>query len=210
MSMKRVLILLGFALFSVLMFAQNKFYLSVKDVYIHRGDSLSKVVLEKRTKNQLMLTPGGDYKISASSPSTCKRIKGRYFAIEIDGNLYLNCRKLRFNRFRFGTCYAPAMWVKDKIYFSALPIGSAAASITSATNYNMGDVGRAIASSSLLTERVYYFIDPITYKVEFVSRDVMSELLIDQPDLRAEYLSSHLELASVTGKYLKILAGVDQ
>lgn len=54
MSMKRVLILLGFALFSVLIFAQNKFYLSVKDVYIHRGDSLSKVVLEKRTKNQLM------------------------------------------------------------------------------------------------------------------------------------------------------------
>ena len=92
----------------------------------------------------------------------------------------------------------------------ALPIGSAAASITSATNYNMGDVGRAIASSSLLTERVYYFIDPITYKVEFVSRDVMSELLIDQPDLRAEYLSSHSELANVTGKYLKILAGVDQ
>ena len=43
MSMKRVLILLGFALFSVLMFAQNKFYLSVKDVYIHRGDSLSKL-----------------------------------------------------------------------------------------------------------------------------------------------------------------------
>jgi hypothetical protein len=38
----------------------------------------------------------------------------------------------------------------------------------------------------------------------------MSELLIDQPDLRAEYLSSHSELANVTGKYLKILAGVDQ
>ena len=35
----------------------------------------------------------------------------------IDTALYVNCRKMRYKRYRFGNCYAAAMHVGDKFYF---------------------------------------------------------------------------------------------
>ena len=32
---------------------------------------------------------------------------------------------MRYKRYRFGGWYAPAMWVKDRIYFCAQPVGQA-------------------------------------------------------------------------------------
>lgn len=185
--------------------AQSQAYVSLKELFAHKADTIALVKVEKRTKNQMMMTAGGDYKITSTNDALNKRIRTRCYAIESDGTLYLNCRKLRFKKFRFGTCYAAAMWVGSKIYFCAAPIGPAANSVSPAKDYDMGALGQAIASSSLVSNRVFYEIDSLTLKVDFVSKEKMSSLLKDHPLLLAEYLSENSEDAKVVGKYLKLL-----
>ena len=46
----------------------------------------------------------------------------------VDTSLYVNCRKMRYKRYRFGQWYAPAMWLGGKVYFCAQPVGQAATS----------------------------------------------------------------------------------
>ncbi|WP_321333615.1 DUF6563 family protein [uncultured Bacteroides sp.] len=202
--MKRLWIIMLFGVVAMGSVAQNRSYLSLKNLLADDGDTLGSLRIEKRAKNQLMMTAGGDYKIVSSNESLNKRIKSRYYAMKCDGKLFINCRKIRFKHFRFGTCYAGAMWVGTKIYFCAVPVGPAAVSITSSKN-NMGDIGQAIASSSLVSERVFYEIDSTTGKIDFVGKDKMCLLLKEYPDLLNAYLSEKSEDAEVTGKYLQML-----
>ncbi|WP_071147817.1 DUF6563 family protein [Bacteroides ihuae] len=185
--------------------AQNQAYASLKDLFAHKADTLGLLKIEKRTNNQMMMTAGGDYKITSTNDALNKRIRKRCYGICSDGTLYLNCRKLRFKKFRFGTCYVAAMWVGSNLYFCAAPIGSAAKSVIPAKNYAMGAIGQAIASSSMVSDRVFYEIDSLTLKVDFVSKEKMSFLLKSHPDLLAEYLSENSEAAKVVGKYLRLL-----
>lgn len=72
---------------------------------------------------------GADYRIEAEDNSgLCRYLKSRCYAVRMDASLYVNCKKMRYKRYRFGGWYAPAMWVKGKIYFCAQPVGQVAAS----------------------------------------------------------------------------------
>ena len=121
-----------------------------------------------------------------------------------DSVLYVNCKKVRYKRFRFGGWYAPATWIRGKIYFYAQPVGSVAASTTQPADATKlgGDVGTAIAASGLVNARVYYELNPETGKVEFVGKDKMLQLLKNEPELLNAFLQESSESAEVTGKYL--------
>jgi hypothetical protein len=174
-----------------------------------QGDTLSSLRVEKRSKNQLMLTGGADYRIRVDDNSGLSRyLKSRCYAVRVDSALYINCRQVHYKNFTFGGWYAPALLVNGKIYFSAQPLGSIAASTANPPEAAKlgGDVGRALAASSLIYARVYYEITPETNKVEFVGTEKMLELLKDRPLLRDTFLNERSELAEVTGKYLQKLS----
>ena len=187
--------------------AQKVVYSSLKDFVAQRGDTLTTLHVEKRAKNQITLTGGADYKVSVNDNESLSRyLKKRCYLIRVDSALYVNCRKLRYKKMRFGAWYAPAMMLNGNIYFSAVPLGSVAAGSSPSMSVMLGgQLGDAIAASGQVSKRVYYEIDTVTGKVDFVGKDKMLLLLTDHPLLKADYLKANSVSAEVTGLYLREL-----
>lgn len=188
--------------------AQNIVYTNLKDCLANDGDTVAALKVEKRNKNNLLMTGGADYKIStaADNPSLCRFLKKRCYAVRVDTALYVNCKKLRYNKFRFGGWYAPALRLNDKIYFSAVPLGSVAAGPDATMDVMLGGkFGDAIAASALIFRRVYYEIDSQTGRVDFVNKEKMRLLLAGHPQWLKEYTDENSESAKVTGRYLRRL-----
>lgn len=88
--------------------AQNVVYSNLKGLLACEGDTVASLKVEKRTKNHILMTGGADYKISAGpDDSRCKYLKSRCYAVQADTSLYVNCKRLRYKKFRFGGWYAP-------------------------------------------------------------------------------------------------------
>lgn len=205
------LLLLGWLVTDVA--AQNIIYANLKDYLAEEGDTVAVLKVEKRTRNHLLMTGGADYKISAgaANQSLDRYLKKRCYAVQIDTCLYVNCKKLRYNKFRFGGWYAPALQLNDKIYFSAVPLGSVAAGSDATMDVMLGGkFGDAIAASALIFKRVYYEIDSHTGRVDFVDKEKMRLLLAGHPEWLKEYDGENSESAKVTGKYLQKLKARDK
>ena len=190
--------------------AQQIMYSNLKELVEGRGDTVTILKVEKRSKNQIYLMGGADYRIEAKDNSgLCRYLKSRCYAVRMDTSLYVNCKKMRYKRYRFGGWYAPAMWVKGRIYFCAQPVGQTAASTATPPDATKlgGEVGDAINASGLVFARVYYELNPETGRSEFVGREKMLELLADYPELKEAFEKETNESAEVVGKYLRQLAG---
>lgn len=75
--------------------------------------------------------------------------------------------------------YAPAVQLGKNIYFCAMPLGSVIGG-TFAEEDDVklgGNVGDALAASSLVTKRVCYELNGETGKIDFVGREKMAQLL---------------------------------
>ena len=120
------------------------------------------------------------------------------------GDLYLNCRKLRYKKLRFGAWYAPAVQLGKKIYFCAMPLGSVVgANFVEEDDVKLGgNIGDALAASSLVTKRVCYELNGETGKIEFLDKNKMVELLKKSPELKKAYLKEDSQEAKYTFKYL--------
>ena len=159
--------------------AQNVVYSTLKGLLACEGDTVASLKVEKRTKNHILMTGGADYKISAGpDDSMCKYLKSRCYAVQADTSLYVNCKRLRYKKFRFGGWYAPALRIGDHIYFSAIPLGSVAAGSDATMDVMLGG--------------------------QF-GKERMEELLGGHPDWKAAYLNENSESAKVTDKYLRLL-----
>lgn len=188
--------------------AQQIMYANLKELREEQGDTVTTVQVERRSKNQIYLMGGADYRITAPENSGMSRyLRKRCYAVRVDTALYVNCRKMRYKRYRFGQWYAPAMWVGGKIYFSAQPVGQAATSTLMPADAAKlgGEVGDAIAASGLVHDRVYYELDPETGRSEFVGKEKMFQLLSAFPELRARFEGETSESAEVIGRYLKMI-----
>lgn len=208
--MKKVSILL--LLLSVISFpliAQNIIYSNLKELLTQDGDTVAVLRIEKRSRNQIVLTGGADYRITAGDDESIgKRLKKRCFAVrDENGNLYLNCRKLRYKKLRFGAWYAPAVQLDNRIYFCAMPLGSVVGGhfIEEDDVKLGGNIGDALAASSLVTKRVCYELNAVTGKIEFLNKDKMLDLLKKYPELKQAYLKDDSQEAKHTFKYLLIL-----
>lgn len=188
--------------------SQQVMYANLKELLEHRGDTVTTLRVEKRAKNQIYLMGGGDYRVAADNNSGLSRyLRIRCYAVQVDTSLFVNCRKMRYKRYRFGKWYASALQVRGKVYFCAQPVGQVAtvsATRPDATKLG-GEVGNAIAASGLVNARVYYEIDPETGRSEFVSKEKMMELLKDTPHLLAAFEKEASESAEVVERYLRKL-----
>ncbi|MDO4164099.1 MAG: hypothetical protein Q4D56_06895 [Bacteroides sp.] len=206
--MKKLVLGMFWVLVVVPCMGQQVMFANLKELREDRGDTVTTLKVERRSKNQMYLMGGADYRISAEDNSWLSRyLKSRCYAVRIDTTLYVNCRKMRYKRYRFGHWYAPAVWVKGKIYFCAQPLGQVATSTIAPSDATRlgGEVGDAIAASGLVNARVYYELNPETGRSEFVGKEKMAQLLEDYPALKTEFEKETSEAAEVIGKYLRAL-----
>lgn len=206
--MKRICLLIFIILAPLLCAAQQIMYANLDALVEGRGDTVTILKVEKRAKGQLFLTGGADYRIEAEGNRGLSRyLRRRCYAVQVDTQLFVNCRKMRYKRFRLGGWYAPAFWVGKNVYYSAQPVGQVAASTATPPNAVRlgGDVGSALAASGLVHARVYYELDTASGKSYFVGKERMAELLAVYPDLQEKLMQETSESAGVIGKYLYLL-----
>lgn len=186
--------------------AQNIAYSNLKQLLAQDGDTLAVLSVEKRSRNQIVLTGGADYRLTVdNNESLCRRLKKRYFAVRSEkGDLYVNCRKLRYKKLRFGAWYAPAVLLGKRIYFCAMPLGSVVGgNFVEEDDVRLGgNIGDALAASSLVAKRVCYELDSETGKIEFVGKDKMVQLLDKYPEWKQDYLKTDSQEAKDTFGYL--------
>ncbi len=207
MLMKKGCILcLLMSVISFPLIAQNIIYSNLKELLNQHGDTIAVLRVEKRSRNQIVLTGGADYRITAGdNEAMCRRLKKRCFAVrDKKGDLYLNCRKLRYKKLRFGAWYAPAVQLGKNIYFCAMPLGSViGGNFVEEDDVKLGgNIGDALAASSLVTKRVCYVLNGETGKVDFLGKDKMFQLLKNDPELKQAYLKDNSQEAKYTFKYL--------
>lgn len=210
--MKKLWVICFMSLVELHLSAQDVVYSTLKDLLSYNGDTVVALKVEKRTKNQISLSGGADYKIYVDdNKPLCKFLKNRCYAVQVDSSLYVNCKKLRYKRLRFGGWYAPAVRLGGNIFFCAIPMGSVAGGSSVTMDVTLGgSVGDAIAASGLVTKRVYYEIDATTGKVDFVGKERMCALLESYPDWKKEYLKADSESAELTSKYLQLLKKIEK
>ena len=185
--------------------AQQVMYSNLRELVAQEGDTVTTLRVEKRSKNKILLLSGGDYRIEAKdNPSLSRYLRKRCYAVQVDTALYVNCRKMRYKRYRFGNYYAPAIQIGEHVYFCAQPVGQAASSTSTPANAPRlgGDVGNAIAASALINARVFYEINPRNGRAEFVGKEKMMSLLVGYPHLQKRLQRETSERASVIGYYL--------
>ena len=206
--MKRICLLIFIILAPLLCAAQQIMYANLDALVEGRGDTVTILKVEKRAKGQLFLTGGADYRIEAEGNRGLSRyLRRRCYAVQVDTQLFVNCRKMRYKRFHLGGWYAPAFRVGKNVYYSAQPVGQVAASTATPPNAVRlgGDVGSALAASGLVHARVYYELDTASGKSYFVGKERMAELLAAYPDLQEKLMQETSESAGVIGKYLYLL-----
>lgn len=185
--------------------AQQVMFASLNDLAEGKGDTVTILQVQKRTKNQINLMGGADYRISADDNTSMGRyLKRRCFAVQIDTTLYVNCKKMRYKKFRLGNWYAKALWVNGTVFYAAQPVGQVATDkiVPEHTPKLGGEVGDAIQASGLTDERVYYELNMETGRSEFVGRERMLQLLAGKPELKKQFEQETSENASTIEPYL--------
>ena len=188
--------------------AQQIVYGNAKALAEERGDTVTTLHVERRTLNQLYLMGGADYRIESSANRSLSRyLSKRCYAVRIDTNLYVNCRKMRYHRYRLGGWYAAALEVGGHVFYAAQPVGQAATETLTPDDAQKlpGEVGDAIQASGLVGKRVYYELDLETGRSTFVSKERMRELLAGRPELLRKFEEETSESAEVMEKYLRQL-----
>ncbi len=184
--------------------AQNGLYASLSDLYADKYEEVTQLAVDRRSKIQAASIMGADYKVSV--PSDKKRnkyLKKKCYAVKQDDSFYVNCKRLKYKRFRFGYGYAPAYWIDGCIYFKAIPVGSVTAHATTSMNVKLGGtVGDAFAASGLISQRVFYMINPETGKAEFVGKQRIWHLLEGNRSLQDKLLEEDNESAETLEPYL--------
>lgn len=65
--------------------AQQVMYSNLKELVENRGDTVTTLKIEKRTKNQIYLMGGADYRITVDdNPGLCRYLKSRCYAVRVD------------------------------------------------------------------------------------------------------------------------------
>lgn len=202
--MKRLVYLFVLMIWTITASSQDKMFANLADLLSDGGDVVTTLSKSKRTKNQIYLSPGADYEVySLVNKDLTRYLKKRCYAVRLNDTLYINCRNMKYKKYRFGNWYAQGQLVKGKVYFQAQPLGQIATStLLPKENSKLGgSVGDAINASNL-DAKVYYVINAATGEAEFVGREMMTQLLSSQPDLLERFEQENSEGADVIAKYL--------
>lgn len=202
--MVRTVLVLVCILLSCQAYCQDMVYSNLQELLSGSGDTLTTLAKEKRTLSQIYMSGGADYHIySTDNDSFTKYLKKRSYAVRCQDTLYVNCKQVRYKKYRFGNWFAKAAKVNGHVFFVAQPLGQIASSslVSKDVPRLQGTVGDAINASGLVYDRVVYEIFP-DGNVDFVGRDRMKQILASHTELLDEFLAQDSESADVVMKYL--------
>lgn len=202
--MVRAVLIFVCTLLSCRAYSQDMVYSSLQELLSDRGDTVTTLAKEKRTVSQIYLSGGADYQIySTDNAGFTKYLKKRSFAVRCQDTLYINCKQVRYKKYRFGNWFAKAARVKGHVFFVAQPLGQNASNsvVSKDVPRLQGSVGDAISASGLVYDRVVYEIFP-DGNVDFVGRDRMRQILASDAKLLEDFLAQNSESADVVMKYL--------
>ena len=82
---KGCILLLLMSVISLPLIAQNIIYSNLKELLAQDGDTVAVLRVERRSKNQILLTGGADYRITAGNDeSMCRRLKMRCLGVRVE------------------------------------------------------------------------------------------------------------------------------
>lgn len=185
--------------------AQQYVYPTVASLFQQKGDLMTTLKVEQRSKKSRYILSGADYKVKCEGNGAMTRyIRSRAIAVSVNDSLFVNCSKMKYKNYTFGGRYALAYRVQNRIFWSAQPVGQLATlHARDPKGVKLpGEVGDAIQASSLVSKKVLYELDPETGTSYFVNRERMKIILADYPDLLAAFDKETSESAEVMLRYL--------
>jgi hypothetical protein len=190
--MKPILILVAFTI-TISSFGQTTEY--PKGVYMSFDEIKSKspsvaaeLEIELRTKGDIKMNGGNDYKLFKSDKSISKTIiKKEYYAYSDGDSLYINCIHYKIQPW-YATVLSDGKFLVIRGGISMIPkIQKEQLDNQAQLGYMFGAIGGAIQGAKLAMLRFIYVIDKETNQITTVSSDYLSELLSGTPELLQQY-----------------------
>ena len=142
---------------------------------------------------------GNDYTLTTKNDSINKKLKKEAFVLIIDNTLYVNCRKLRYEKTRFANGYAKTKRIgKHSLIFVNQTIGKKAQSDRALAGMAFGAIGGAIIGSQQIKQRVCYIVSNGSDEkgrtdVRMIDDALMEKMIYGHDDLYEEYYSEEKE-----------------
>lgn len=175
--------------------AQCGYCKTFEDLLADRWVPLDSVNVDRHSKNRQFWVGGNDYALSTGNTLTDKILKEDAFAVMQGKKLYVNSRRLRYQKTRFTKGFTRAMHLgHDTLIFVNQTIGAAATNKVASTGVMFGAVGGLLAAGNNMHRRICYIISGAKDKkgnmeIEMVDDSLMEKVLKDRPALKEEYYS---------------------
>jgi len=187
MNMKifKTSILIWLFIKTISVFAQktDEIYPTMSDYIQNRADATTGIIIEKRTRGQIYMVGGNDFKIYSANKAYSKSIKKEIWAIKSNDSLYLNCFQ-----FKLGLWYAYAEKINDKLYFTAaITMDKEQRQKMAMIGTFAGPIGAGLAGGDLALNRFYYVVNLKTDEMQYLSKAEMLNTINLYPDLVEKY-----------------------
>lgn len=141
------------------------------------------IKIEKRTKNQIFMSGGNDFKFYSPDKTLNKELKREYFAVKRNDSLFINCFQLQL-----GFWYAYAEKIGDKLFFTgAITMNKEQQEKLALTSYVLGPIGGGISAGKLALLRFYYTMNLNSGETTYLSKEKMIDLISIFPELVEKY-----------------------
>ena len=175
--------------------AQCGYCKTFEDLLADRWEHLDTVSVDKNSKSHQFWVGGNDCSLSTGNLVTDNMLKKDAFAVMQGKKLYVNSRRLRYQKTRFTKGFTRAMRMgRDTLIFANQVIGKAEQSRAAIAGAVFGALGGALAASNGMSRRVCYIICGTEDKkgnmeIEMVDDSLMEKVLKDHQALKEEYYS---------------------
>jgi len=178
-----ILIMLLIKMTSVYSQKTDYIYQSMADYIQNQADTTNRIILEKRTRGQIYMSGGNDYKIYSAKKELSKSIKKQVWAIQKNDSLFLNCY-----HFKLGFWYAYAEKINDNLFFTAaITMDQEQRQEMAIAGMIGGPIAGGLAGGDLALKRFYYVLNLKTGQMQYLSKTMMLDLIKSFPELAESY-----------------------
>jgi len=157
-------------------------YMTFDEIKRHQPSVTTDIKVVKRTKFDISMNGGNDYKLEPADKTFKKTIKKKAWAYSDGDSLYLNCKK-----FIFQPWYAKVQDAGDYLMFDACMSKLSQdyyknMAESAMVGYLFGIIGGSLMAASDAQKRYHYVVDSNSGFAYFVSLDYLDEILSKRND----------------------------
>lgn len=208
MIYRRYMILVALLACALGMHAKCGYCKTFEELLAGRWEPLDTVYGEMHSKSRQFWIGGNDFTLSTGDKLLDNKLKKEAFAVMQGEKLYVNSRKLRYQKTRFTNGFTRAMRIgTDTLLFCNQSIGAAAEGRQAIARSMFGAVGGALVAANSINRRVCYIICGKTdakgrMEVEMFGDSLMERFLKGRDELREEYYAEPEEAQRILAKHI--------